>query len=145
MRKEFAASGITMALLMGTTVAYADPTPSPSPSASAETYRDRMDRFKKEREIFEQVMQERALKMRTINAEFKSAVDKATSDAKVATVSAKTPGQKSSISASRQSAISAAIAAREAAINSLGPLPTPPAPPLREERSSNEQRGKNKR
>lgn len=140
-----AATGITVALLMGTSIAYADSTPSPSPTASAESYQERMDRFKRERESFNQAMQERAFKMRAINAEFKSAVDKAAANAKVALVSATTPAQKSAIAATRQSAISAAIAARESAINALGPLPTPPLPPLREDRSSKDKKDKSKR
>ena len=51
-----AATGITVALLMGTSIAYADSTPSPSPTASAESYKERMDRFKKETDVTPQML-----------------------------------------------------------------------------------------
>ena len=92
-----------------------------------------------------QAMQDRSLKLRVINSEFKSAVDKAVADAKIAMVSATTPAQKSAIAATRQSAISSAIAARDAAIAALGAMPTPPVAPIKSERSVGEQRGKQKR
>ena len=104
-----------------------------------------MERFKKDRESFKQAMQERAMKMRVINSEFKSAVDKAVADSKVALVSATTPAQKSAINATRQSAISSAIAARDAAIAALGAMPTPPVEPVKNERVSSDSRSKQKR
>ncbi len=92
-----------------------------------------------------QAMQERSLKLRVINSEFKSAVDKAVADSKVALVSATTPAQKSAINATRQSAISSAIAARDAAIAALGAMPTPPVEPVKNERVSSDSRSKQKR
>jgi hypothetical protein len=134
------------ALLIGLfppTSASADPTPSPTPSI--DTYKMQMEKFKKDRETFMQAMQERSLKLRVINSEFKSAVDKAVADSKVALVSATTPAQKSAIAATRQSAISSAIAARDSAIAALGAMPTPPVAPIKSERSAGDQRGKQKR
>ena len=132
---------LVTALVLPAPSAFADSTPSPAPTLQIETYKDRMDRFKKEREAFENTLKDRATKMRLINSDFKKAVDKAISDAKIALVSANTPAQKSAISTTRQSAIAAAIAARENAIAALGALPTPPAPPMRDERSTKEKKG----
>ena len=144
MKKECAVVGTALLIgLFPTSIASADPTPSPSPTP--ETYKSQMERFKKDKESFMQAMQERSLKLRVINSEFKSAVDKAVADAKVAMVSATTPAQKSAISATRQSAISAAIANREAAIAALGAMPTPPVAPIKAERTAGDQRGKQKR
>lgn len=134
------------ALVMGllpASIASADPTPSPSPTI--DSYKSQMEKFKKDRDTFMQAMQERSLKLRVINSEFKSAVDKAVADSKVALVSATTPAQKSAINATRQSAISSAIAARDAAIAALGAMPTPPVAPIKSERSLGDQRSKQKR
>ena len=134
------------ALLIGlfpASIALADPTPSPSPTI--DSYKSQMEKFKKDRDTFMQAMQERSLKLRVINSEFKSAVDKAVADSKVALVSATTPAQKSAINATRQSAISSAIAARDAAIAALGAMPTPPVEPVKNERVSSDSRSKQKR
>lgn len=134
------------ALVMGllpASIASADPTPSPSPTI--DSYKSQMEKFKKDRDAFMQAMQERSLKLRVINSEFKSAVDKAVADSKVALVSATTPAQKSAINATRQSAISSAITARDAAIAALGAMPTPPVEPVKNERVSSDSRSKQKR
>ena len=143
-RKECAVVGAALVMgLLPASIASADPTPSPSPTI--DSYKSQMEKFKKDRDTFMQAMQERSLKLRVINSEFKSAVDKAVADSKVALVSATTPAQKSAINATRQSAISSAIAARDAAIAALGAMPTPPVAPVKSERSVGEQRGKQKR
>ena len=143
-RKECAVVGAALVMgLLPASIASADPTPSPSPTI--DSYKSQMEKFKKDRESFKQAMQERAMKMRVINSEFKSAVDKAVADSKVALVSATTPAQKSAINAIRQSAISSAIATREAAIAALGAMPTPPVEPVKNERVSSDSRSKQKR
>ena len=84
-------------LSLNVTAASADPTPSPTPSTSIDTFRAAQEQFRKDRDIYMAAMRERENKMREINATFKSAVDKATSDAKTAMTSATTPDQKNSI------------------------------------------------
>ncbi|MBU6379840.1 MAG: hypothetical protein KGQ76_00875 [Acidobacteria bacterium] len=144
MRKECALVGAALLIgLFPASIASADPTPSPSPTI--DSYKSQMEKFKKDRDTFMQAMQERSLKLRVINSEFKSAVDKAVADSKVALVSATTPAQKSAINATRQSAISSAIAARDAAIAALGAMPTPPVEPVKNERVSSDSRSKQKR
>lgn len=137
-------SGAILSALLSTSIspAHAEPTPSPSPSASIDAYRALLEQFKRDRDAFAQALQERDLKMRLINATFKSAVDKATADAKIALTTATTPEQKSAIASTRRSAVAAAIAARDTAISALGPLPTPP---VRPEKLPFDPRGKQKR
>ena len=133
MRKRKELAGITLLtcsiVSSGFSAAQADPTPSPSPSASADTYKSAQEQFKRERDDYMQVLRERDLKMRVINMNFKTAVDKATSDARFAMLNAVTPEQKNAIAAARRNAIAQAITLRDSAILALGPIPTPPAKP----------------
>jgi hypothetical protein len=133
MRKGKELAGITLLtcsiVSSGFSTAQADPTPSPSPSASADTYKSAQEQFKRERDDYMQVLRERDLKMRVINMNFKTAVDKATSDARFAMLNAVTPEQKNAIAAARRNAIAQAITLRDSAILALGPIPTPPAKP----------------
>ena len=133
MRKGKELAGITLLTCSivgsGFSAAQADPTPSPSPSASADTYKSAQEQFKRERDAYMQVLRERDLKMRVINMNFKTAVDKATSDARFAMLNAVTPEQKNAIAAARRNAIAQAITLRDSAILALGPIPTPPAKP----------------
>lgn len=128
-------------------VAQADPTPSPSPSVSADPYKAAMEQFKRDRDIFMSAMRERENKIRDINMIFKSAVDKANLDARNALATATTPLQKTTITATRRTAIDAAINARDTAIAALGDAPAPPTEPMRPARPmmSNEPKGKQKR
>jgi hypothetical protein len=81
-------------------------------------------------------MQDRQIKMRDINLAFKNAVDKANLDSRNAIAAATTPLQKSTAAASRRNAIDQAINARDLAIAALGPLPSPPVEPVREDKKS---------
>lgn len=130
-------------------IASADPTPSPTPTYSIDSFRAAQEQFRKDRDLYMTALRERDLKMRAINAIFKSAVDKAAADAKTALTTATTPDQKNAINTARRAAIAAAIVARESAIADLGPLPTPPAQPVKPSKGAplgvQEQKGKQKR
>ena len=130
-------------------VASADPTPSPTPTSSIDSFRAAQEQFRKDRDLYMTALRDRDLKMRAINATFKSAVDKAATDARTALTTATTPDQKNSINTARRAAIAAAIVARESAIADLGPLPTPPAEPVKPAKGApfgmQEQKGKQKR
>ena len=154
MSRRYTAVALSAALFSfcGST-AFADPTPSPSPTF--DSYKAAQEQFKKDRDAFMAAMRERESKLRDINALFKAAVDKATSDARTAMSSATTPEQKNAITTARRMAVAAAVVARESAISALGPLPTPPIEPARpmkmgpqsndNQKGAGEQKGKQKR
>lgn len=129
--------------------ASAEPTPSPSPTTSIDSYKAAQEQFRKDRDIYMAALRDREAKLRAINATFKSAVDKAASDAKSAMSTATTPDQKNSINSARRAAIAAAIVARESAIAALDPIPTPPVEPVKPPKGApfgmTEQKGKQKR
>lgn len=129
--------------------ASADSTPSPSPTPSIDSFKAAQEQFRKDRDIYIAALREREQKIRIINSVFNTAVLKANSDAKNAMAVATTPDQKNSINSTRRAAISAAIVARETAIATLGPLPTPPINPFKGAKGApfgmTEQRGKQKR
>lgn len=111
---------------------FADALPAPAPT-SLDDYRVALDQFKAARETFAQTLRLRDQQIRSINATFKAAVDKATRDAKVALASAKTPEEKTAIVTARQSAIASAISARDSAIAALPDPGPPPMEPIRPE------------
>lgn len=127
--------------------ASADSTPPPAPTL--ESFKAAQEQYKKDRDTYVLALRDRDMKMRVINAAFKSSVDKASYDAKSAMATATTPEQKNSINAARRAAIAAAIVARDNAIAALGALPTPPVEPNRPAKNSplgmSEQKGKQKR
>ena len=131
--------------------ASAEPTPAPTPPpiTTIDSFKAAQEQFRKDRELYLLALRDRDLKMRLINATFKSDVDKATSDAKSAMASATTPDQKNAINSTRRNAVAAAIIARENAIAALGPLPMPPQEPVKplkaEKFGSIDQKGKQKR
>jgi membrane-bound lytic murein transglycosylase B len=142
------AVAITAALFSAhTSVAFADATPSPAPSI--DSFRAAQEQYKKERDAYFQAIRDRELKMRVINSNFKVAVDKASTDAKLAMLTATTPEQKNSINTIRRTAVAAAIVARENAIASLAPIPAPPVEPTRPMKSGpqgmNPEKGKPRR
>lgn len=111
-----------------TTASFADPTPTPSPTATS--FQDAMNEFKIAREIFNEAIKARTANMRLINKNFNDAINKANSDFNAGLSQAKTPAQKFQLAATRLSAKSAAIAARDAAILALGPMPVEPVEPV---------------
>ncbi len=126
------------------TTAQADIEPTPSPSTTAEVYKALQEQYKRERDLYLQAIRDRDNKMRMINLIFKNAVDKATTDARIAMASATTPEQKNSISATRRNAITQAITLRDSMISGIGPMPTPPAKPDKFAFDKNELKGDSK-
>lgn len=122
--------------------AFADVTPSPAPSL--DPYKIAQEQFKKDRDLFMIANKAREQAMRDINFAFKVAVDKATSDARLAMAAALTPEKKNLINSTRRNAVTSAIVARDAAIMALPPLPNPPVEPTRTNKSSQEKGGENK-
>jgi hypothetical protein len=116
----------TAALTISAPFASAEPTPAPSqlPAPSP-------DQFRIDRDAFVAEMKVRTQQINAINATFSRACDSAKKDFKRAMQLAKTPDQKNLAVTTRDSAITAAIAARDNSINLLGPEPTPPAEPMR--------------
>jgi hypothetical protein len=148
--RGFLAVAITAALFSGHTYpASADLTPSPAPVTPMDAFKAAQEQYKKDRDIYFAAMRDREIRLRAINATFKSSVDKATTDAKSAMFTATTPEQKNSINSLRRTAVAAAIVARESAIAALGPVPTPPVEPVRPAKAApqgmSSQKGKQKR
>lgn len=106
--------------------------PNSPPSADANgTSKPSAEKFKQDQKIFfEAVMVYEAAK-RVINKAFKESVDKAFSDAKSLSAPGQTQLQKRQSALAKQSAVIAAIAIRDAAMEALGPAPVPPTPPAK--------------
>ena len=68
---------------------------------------------------------------------FKNSIRKATTEARIALMTATTAEQKLSIMNSLKNARSEAVAARDAALAALGALPTPPAELKKDEKKRN--------
>jgi hypothetical protein len=149
--KKYSAAVAAIVLIsitaLSSSSAQADTTPSAPPTISGNSYKVALEQYKRDREIFIAAMNDRQAKMRDINLAFKSSVDKANNDSRSAITAATTPLQKSTAAASRRNAIDAAINARDIAISALGPVPTPPVEPIREEKqpSNSGQGGKSRR
>ena len=114
-----------------TPIAYAEPTPAPTSNPTIDSYKAALEQFRINREIYMTAMRERSQQIRAINIEFKSACDKATQDFRNAMSASKSPDQKNLANAARKNAISAAIVARDVAINSLGAEPVAPIEPMK--------------
>jgi hypothetical protein len=108
-------------------------TPTPVPSGVLEL-------FKKEMEAFNAVMREREEKIREINQEFNSAINKAAQDARFAMQIAAKPEQKNSINSQKRIAVATAIISRENALIALGQPPLPPQDPLRMQKGMSKQK-----
>ena len=129
------------ALLLSSTFlaspALADPK-SPQPTASIdvrEIYKLALDKFKNDLIEYED-------KRREINHNFKDAIDKALFDAKTAVSGVKSQMQKRQTMSTRQNAVMAATAIRDAAIEALGPAPIAPTPPAKAAKSEKDKRPK---
>ena len=120
------------------TSAQADMTRTAPPTIAPNSFKAALGQFKHDRELFNAAMNERQVKMRDINVAFKNAVDKANSDLRTAISVASTPLQKSTAAANRRNAIDLAINARDLAISALGPMPTPPVEPIREDKQKSD-------
>ena len=146
-RRKLTAATLLLLTLAASTPAQAEPTPSPT--ATAETYKSPLEQYKLDRDEYLQAIKDRDSRMRVINSIFKNSVDKANADARAAMLNAVTPEQKTSTAAARRSAIALAITLRDAAIQALGPMPTPPAKPekssMEKSEHKSDQKGKAKR
>jgi len=137
MRSAIVAGALLVALsAISLSTASADTTTPPPAPLSGDSYKAALEQFKHDRDVFVAAMQDRQIKMRDINLAFKNAVDKANLDSRNAIAAATTPLQKSTAAASRRNAIDQAINARDLAIAALGPLPSPPVEPVREDKKS---------
>jgi len=119
------------------TPAFADTKP-PAPSEANDAkaiYKLAQDKFLTDLRIYED-------KRRVINQSFKEAIDKALSDARSLNVSGQSQMQKRQNMNSRQSAIIAATAIRDAAIDLLGLPPIAPTPPAKEAKSEKSKKPK---
>ena len=98
-------------------------------------YKLAQDKFLSELRVYED-------KRRAINQSFKEAIDKALSDARSLSVSGQSQMQKRQKMNSRQTAIIAATAIRDAAIDLLGLPPIAPTPPAKAPKSEKSKKPK---
>lgn len=126
---------ISLAALLAPSPAFADQKGGNQPSATAAdsnaTFKAAMDKFREDQKIYQDLMKAYEEKRRAINKVFKDSVDKALSDARALSAPGQTQLQKRQSVANKQSAVMAATAIRDAAIEALGLPPVPPTPPAK--------------
>ncbi len=110
---------------------FADVIAQPSASPAAEPFKGTFEQFRVAKEAYIEAQRIRSQQIKLINLTFKLAIDKSTLDFRNAMAVAKNPDQKTQIASQRKSAVSAAIIARDAAIEALGEEPLPPVEPLK--------------
>jgi hypothetical protein len=94
-----------------------------------------MEKFKQDQKSFYEAVKVYDAARRAINKAFKESVDKALSDAKSLSAPGQTQLQKRQSAVVKQSAVIAATAIRDAAIEALGPAPVAPTPPAKAPRT----------
>ena len=104
---------------------------SPSPTDINKDFKSAMEKFKQDQKTFSEAVKAYEAARRAINKAFKESVDKALSDAKSLSAPGQTQLQKRQSAVAKQSAVIAATAIRDAAIEALGPAPVPPTPPAK--------------
>jgi len=110
--------------------------PAPAEANDAKAiYKLAQEKFLSELRVYED-------KRRAINQSFKEAIDKALSDARSLSVSGQSQMQKRQNMNSRQTAIIAATAIRDAAIDLLGLPPIAPTPPAKAPKSEKSKKPK---
>ena len=134
--RSIAIAALVATSLLAPTTSFADPTPAPSPESTRSPY----EQFKVDREAYLEAIKIRSQQMRLINITFKESCDKAARDFKVAMSTAKSLDQKNLAATLRKNAVTAAIVARDAAINALGAEPTPPVEPAKPLKVSNKKK-----
>lgn len=122
---------LASAVISSQSPANADAIALPTPSPTVETFKGSIEQYKIAREAFLEAQKIRNQRIREINLEFKIAIDKSTQDFRYAMTLAKNPDQKTLIASARKSAVSAAIIARDDAIEALGEEPVPPVEPTK--------------
>jgi cell shape-determining protein MreC len=117
--------------------------PSPTTSTPVDAnnaFKAAMEKFRLDQKNFLDALKNYDAARRTINKAFKESVDKALSEAKSLAAPGQTQLQKRMSAAAKQSAVIAATAIRDAAIEALGPAPIPPTPPAKEPRKEKSKR-----
>jgi hypothetical protein len=109
-------------------------TRTPSPSDINTDFKSAIEKFKQDQKNFIEAMKVYDAARRAINKTFKESVDKALSNAKSLSAPGQTQLQKRQNAVAKQSAVIAATAIRDAAIEALGPAPVAPTPPAKSPR-----------
>lgn len=104
---------------------------SPKPTEVSKDFKSAMEKFKEDQKTFLEALKDYEAARRAINRAFKESVDKALSDAKSLSAPGQTQLQKRQSAVAKQSAVIAATAIRDAAIEALGPAPVAPTPPAK--------------
>jgi len=104
---------------------------SPSPTEVSKDFKSAIEKFKQDQKTFLESLKDYDAARRAINRAFKASVDKALSDAKSLSAPGQTQLQKRQSAVAKQSAVIAATAIRDAAIEALGPAPVAPTPPAK--------------
>jgi ribosome maturation protein Sdo1 len=100
-------------------------------------FKNAKEKLKYEIDLYKSAMQARQEAREEINEVFKNSIRKATTEARIALMTASTAEQKLAIMNSLKNARSEAVAARDAALAALGALPTPPAELKKDEKKRN--------
>jgi hypothetical protein len=108
---------------------------SPSPTDVNGNFKSALEKFKQDQKTFIEEIKVYDAARRAINKAFKESVDKALSDAKALSAPGQTQLQKRQSAVAKQSAVIAATAIRDAAIEALGPAPVAPTPPAKAPRA----------
>ncbi len=117
--------------------AVADDDRSKSKPSAKMGFKNAKEKLKYEIDLYKSAMQARQEAREEINEVFKNSIRKATTEARIALMTATTAEQKLSIMNSLKNARSEAVAARDAALAALGTLPTPPAELKKDEKKRN--------
>lgn len=128
----------TMALLLAPFISSASASADNRPPAPVnQSYSDLKDAYKVAFDKFREDIKTYEDNRRAINQSFKDAIEKAMSDARNMNATPQTQMQRRQNMSVKQGAVISATAARDAAIEALGPpplAPTPPAKPMRAEK-----------
>jgi ribosome maturation protein Sdo1 len=117
--------------------AVADDDRSKSKPSAKMGFKNAKEKLKYEIDLYKSAMQARQEAREEINEIFKIAIKRVTIEARIALMTATTAEQKLTIMNSLKNARSEAVAARDAALAALGPLPTPPAELKKDEKKRN--------
>jgi hypothetical protein len=112
-------------------VAADDGKSKPKPSSKIEM-KNSKEKFESDEDAYKTAIKDREEARELINETFKSAIKKATSDAKNGLVAATTAEQKLMVMNNLKNARTTAVAIRDAALAALGTFPTPPAAPKKD-------------
>ena len=117
--------------------AVADDDRSKSKPSAKMGFKNAKEKLKYEIDSYKAAIEARQEAREEINEVFKNSIRKATTEARIALMTATTAEQKLSIMNSLKNARSEAVAARDAALAALGALPTPPAELKKDEKKRN--------